>query len=83
MCLSNCYILYQNCWIIVGSWKNDARVMENQGKIMEFDSGKALGTLYEYKKNWSCFCTYFGHKNDTNYTSLDKQHLLPNITLNL
>ena len=27
------------------SWKNDARVMENHGKIMEFDSGKALGTL--------------------------------------
>ncbi len=28
------------------SWKNDARVMENHGKIMEFDSGKALGTLF-------------------------------------
>ena len=28
------------------SWKNDARVMENHGKIMEFDFGKALGTLY-------------------------------------
>ncbi len=27
------------------SWKNDARVMENHGKIMEFDSAKALGTL--------------------------------------
>ncbi len=27
------------------SWKNDARIMENHGKIMEFDSGKALGTL--------------------------------------
>ncbi len=27
------------------SWKNNARVMENHGKIMEFDSGKALGTL--------------------------------------
>ncbi len=27
------------------SWKNDARVMENHGEIMEFDSGKALGTL--------------------------------------
>ncbi len=28
------------------SWKNDARVMENQGKIMDFDFGKALGTLF-------------------------------------
>ena len=27
------------------SWKNDAKVMENHGKIMEFYSGKALGTL--------------------------------------
>ncbi len=27
------------------SWKNDARVMENHRKIMEFDYGKALGTL--------------------------------------
>ncbi len=27
------------------SWKNYARVMENHGKMMEFDSGKALGTL--------------------------------------
>ncbi len=28
------------------SWKNDARVIENHGKIMEFDSRKALGTLF-------------------------------------
>ena len=28
------------------SWRNDERVMENHGKIMEYDSGKALGTLY-------------------------------------
>ena len=28
------------------SWKNDERVMGNHGKIMEFDSGKALGTLF-------------------------------------
>ncbi len=27
------------------SWKIDARVMGNHGKIMEFDSRKALGTL--------------------------------------
>ncbi len=27
------------------SWKNDERVMENHGKIMEFDFGKSLGTL--------------------------------------
>ncbi len=27
------------------SWNNDARVLRNHGKIMEFDSGKALGTL--------------------------------------
>ncbi len=27
------------------SWKNDARVMENHGKFMEFDSAKVLGTL--------------------------------------
>ncbi len=26
------------------SWKNDERVMENHGNIMEFDSGKSLGT---------------------------------------
>ncbi len=32
-------------WKNNGIWKNDARVMENHGKIMEFDSGKALGTL--------------------------------------
>ena len=33
--------------IVVGhrSWKNDERVMENHGKIMEFDAGKLLGTL--------------------------------------
>ncbi len=33
--------------IFVGhrSWKNDERVMESHGKIMEFDSGKALGAL--------------------------------------
>ncbi len=33
------------------SWKNDARVMENHGKIMEFDSGKSLGTLLEGEKS--------------------------------
>ena len=27
------------------SWKNDAKVMENHGKIMEFDPVKSLGTL--------------------------------------
>ena len=27
------------------SWKNDVKVMENHGKITEFDSGKVLGTL--------------------------------------
>ncbi len=45
-----------SCW----SWKNDARVLENHGKIMEFDSGKALGTLYKpvllfaYVQNENC-----------------------------
>ncbi len=34
------------------SWKNHARVMENHGKIMEFDSGKALGTLIVLACNW-------------------------------
>ncbi len=39
---------WKNHVIVVAcrSWKNDARVMENHGKIMEFDSGKALGTLH-------------------------------------
>ena len=27
------------------SWKNHERIMENHGKIMEFESGKLLGTL--------------------------------------
>ena len=27
------------------SWKNHNRIMENHGEIMEFDSGKLLGTL--------------------------------------
>ena len=32
------------------SWKNGANVMENHGKIMEFDSENALGTLQEMQE---------------------------------
>ena len=32
-------------FVLRWSWKNVERVMENHGKIMEFDSGKPLGTL--------------------------------------
>ncbi len=51
------------------SWKNDASFMENHGKIMEFDSGKALGTLFKSQQLCRSLslivqgCTYFFGRN--------------------
>ncbi len=41
------------------SWKNDQRVMENHGKIMEFDYRKSLGTLHWWVCSIQCQVAFF------------------------